>query len=61
MGCIIISLIARSKVMIRDFIYGPLAGMIFAGASSYFTANLAYCLGAGLVGGAIQGAIHNTF
>ena len=46
--------------MIRDFVHGPLAGIIVGGVSSYFTANLAMSLISGLIGGALQSILSNA-
>ena len=54
LGAISISLVTGSKPSIRSFIHGPIAGAIMGGVSSYFTTNLAYCIGVGLVGGSLQ-------
>ena len=59
LGSISISLVTGRKPNVRNFIHGPVAGIIIGGASSYFTANLAYCIGVGLVGGTLQGAIQH--
>jgi hypothetical protein len=60
MGSIILSLLVNSKINIRDFIHGPIAGLIISGASSYFTLNMAYIMGIGIAGGAIQACFHHT-
>lgn len=57
LGAISTSLIVGRKPNIRDFIHGPIAGAIMGGVSSYFTTNLAYCIGVGLIGGCSQIAI----
>lgn len=57
LGGLSTSLILGHKPNVRNFIHGPIAGAIMGGVSSYFTTNLAYCLGVGLVGGSLQIAI----
>lgn len=56
-----VSLINNGKTSVRNFIHGPIAGAIIGGVSSYFTTNLAYCLGVGMLGGALQVAIQDMF
>jgi hypothetical protein len=52
-----VPLISGRNPKVRDFIHGPIAGMIIGGASSYFTANIAYCIGIGFTGGLIQSLV----
>ncbi len=59
LGAIIISLMLGKNPSIRNFIHGPVAGAIIGGASSYFTGNIAYCMGIGLFGGSIQTIIQH--
>lgn len=54
---ITVSLMRGKNPTVKDFIHGPVAGMIIGGASSYFTANISYCIGIGLVGGSLQSMI----
>lgn len=56
---ITVSLIRGRSPTVKDFIHGPVAGMIIGGASSYFTANISYCIGVGLVGGVVQSMLEN--
>lgn len=58
-GALSISLIRGRKPNVRTFIHGPIAGAIIGGSSSLFTANLAFCIAAGLFGGSLQSAIHH--
>lgn len=50
-------LLSGRNPTVRDFIHGLIAGMIIGGASSYFTGNIAYCIGIGFSGGLIQSLI----
>jgi hypothetical protein len=60
MGAITSSLIFYRRLLARDFVYGPLSGIIAGGVSSYFTANLAMSLIAGLIGGSLQATLLNA-
>ncbi len=60
-GGLSISLILGRKPSVRNFIHGPVAGAIIGGASSYFTTNLAWCLGIGLFGGCLQTGVQHIF
>ncbi len=52
-----VSLMRGRNPTVKDFIHGPVAGMIIGGASSFFTANMSYCIGIGLIGGSLQSII----
>ena len=56
-GALSMALIIGYKPNLMNFIHGPIAGAIMGGVSSYFTTNLAYCIGVGLIGGTLQIAI----
>lgn len=51
---IAISLIAKGDLVVRHLVYGPVAGAIIGGASSYYTTNPVYAIVVGVTGGALQ-------
>ena len=60
LGGMTVSLIANGRLGARDFIHGPIAGMIMGGVASYFTGNLAYAVGIVYLGGCLQEENQNT-
>lgn len=49
-----IGLIAKGNLVVRHLVYGPVAGAIIGGASSYYTSNPTYALVVGATGGILQ-------
>jgi hypothetical protein len=54
LATISVGLIAKRGLVIRHLVYGPVAGAIMGGASSYYTSNPVYALVVGVAGGALQ-------
>ena len=51
---IAIGLIVKGNLVVRHLIYGPVAGAVIGGASSYYTSNPTYALVVGAAGGILQ-------
>jgi len=61
MGGILVSILFKGQVVVRDVTHGVVAGAIVAGASSLYLINPSYALIAGGIGGLTQALIQNTF
>ncbi len=47
-------MIFYGRPIVRHLVYGPIAGAIIGGASSYYTSNPVYAIVVGVTGGIIQ-------
>ena len=47
-------MISKGGLVVRHLVYGPIAGAIIGGASSYYTSNPVYAIVVGVLGGIIQ-------
>lgn len=53
-ACIALGMIFYGRPIVRHLVYGPVAGAIIGGASSYYTSNPVYAIVVGVTGGMIQ-------
>ncbi len=51
---IALGMIFYGRPIVRHLVYGPIAGAIIGGASSYYTSNPVYAIVVGVTGGIIQ-------
>jgi hypothetical protein len=47
-------MIFYGRPVVRHLVYGPVAGAVIGGASSYYTSNPVYAILVGVVGGILQ-------
>lgn len=53
-SCIALGMIFYGRPIVRHLVYGPIAGAIIGGASSYYTSNPVYAIVVGVAGGMLQ-------
>ena len=53
-ACIALGLIFYGRPIVRHLVYGPVAGAVIGGASSYYTSNPVYAIVVGVTGGMLQ-------
>lgn len=53
-ACIGLGLIFYGRPIVRHFVYGPIAGAVIGGASSFYISNPVYAFVVGVAGGMLQ-------
>lgn len=54
LACMALGLIFYGRPIVRHLVYGPVAGAVIGGASSYYTSNPVYAIVVGVAGGMLQ-------
>ena len=54
LSCVALGLIFYGRPIVRHLIYGPIAGAVIGGASSYYISNPVYAIVVGATGGILQ-------
>jgi hypothetical protein len=54
LACVGMGLIFYGRPIVRHLVYGPVAGAVIGGASSYYTSNPVYAIVVGVAGGMLQ-------